>query len=81
MKEFVITFGPGHKCIHGESLQHVYVIVHAEDDEGARERIHWIRGDRWASIYPKHSLMFLAARWNLMHMPLSRVYELYEPKS
>ena len=80
MTKFIVTFGHEHRSNQNERLQHTYVIIDAEDDESARNKIFNARGDKWAAIYPKHSLQFLAHKWNLTEVPLKNVSSTLYPK-
>lgn len=73
MSEFIITFGCGHHDQEHGSLESCCTRIAAPSEIEARLAIAAVRGQKWASSYPKEEGDEMIQRYSVREIPFTEI--------
>ena len=73
MPKFYFTFGMNHSNKEGFSLCNNFVVIEAENEGIARDKMVAARGPKWSFSYPEELFGYQAEKYNLTQLTLEQV--------
>ncbi len=73
MEKYFFTFGSNMYTSEGFSLARSYVVIEAESENDAREKMFKARGDKWSFCYTEEEFSGQVEKYKLVCLPVSQV--------